>query len=686
MGICTFMSIEMTDGNDLLSLYTELKSCIKENAQGDDFAILKGYELLKSAVMNDDLGSANANEFFDKLKPLTGFDDFLTAVFTSPGSYPSIGTLLDIAIQKKNEGLIAYIINSRDGDKITSHLSDFYLYQLILNDDEANLFRLLEKGLDPNKHGCLGRTISHILLLENKYDLFKKIFEKFGSKMDLQAKDWDKRTLLHVAVISQNMAAVEFFLERGFNPSEPDLFGFTALDFALFFGNIDIAKKLSSQPEEVLRKDPKWQNRPPLFSHNNLVEKISAYLKLKYATLNDPEVQFSVPAIDGGVCNGWSWKVGLEACDSIAQKSKFYKMCSVFANWDGTKESLASIPEEFKNEYANLDEMFFELTNEIYMFYQQGDANIGLPRHDRAKQMAVVSDKKQVKLFCDFTLPKMTNEEQVTILNAFNKLADNTIIDARSGNHDVSYVQKAHNEIYYFDPNIRFELPVYNSYLEAIEATTDYMASKVDAVSFWHTAPENMPSDLLIHSSQIMDRLIDDLIIKSPQRLDELSNIFNQIGFCGTPMFLDRLLSNPVIQPKITQAMLDRMIYVAHLRKNFDILNVAFNHGHSLSHEQIDTLTSFLKAGILYDNVKLVKEAKSAIQKIVFDDPDKLTPKIDQLLQYTPVQEKPKAQSDKRKKLTKSYETKRQSAPKPVPSIEPTEKHPYPKTPTTTKK
>lgn len=662
------MSLEM---NHLEPLFQELKSYIEEYAHGNDTAIESAYELIANAMINRKFKKDQIQQFFKNFETMSDTKDLFNAVFSFRGP---MGSLLDIAIQCRNDEAVGHILDL-EGDKPIGDLVESQnIFQLVFNDDRKNLYKLFEKGIDPNQSGAMGKTIQHILINQKNFQFFKDLIERYGDKLDLQATDWDRRTLLHYAVIAQDRDMVDFFLKKGFSPDEPDLFGFSPFSLALYVGNLEIAKKLSSLSEDKLQSDSRWNNPPPSFNHSALVDNISAFLKLKYASTNDPDVQFSAPAIHDGVCNGWSWLVALLASKSLDEKRKFYKMCSIFSKWDGKSESLSTIPDELKDEYANLDEMFLDLTNRIYMFYQQRDLSMGLPRHEREKQLALVSEKRQVQSLCDFCLPELTSEEQAIILKTFNVLANDMIIDVRSRNHDVSYYQKKENEIYYFDPNIRFELPAYGSYQQALEHVTPYMQGRVEAVKYWHAMPEHITPKLASDAKRLMEFLINKLIVQNPKRMETLDNILVTIAYFGVPIMLNQMLNNPNISPHVSKNTLKQIVRIAQLRLNLDVLNIVFKHNYDLKDEDSTTLKKFLRAGILYDNHKLIIESRNELQKRIEADPELNTSEMQQLMKFTPhhqpMQSKP-PQFDRRKLDIKAYEqhrSKKQQATAKTPS------------------
>jgi hypothetical protein len=62
--------------------------------------------------------------------------------------------------------------------------------------------------------------------------------------LDPNAKNNDRRTLLHIAVSKGRVDVISFLLERGADPNAKNIFGWTPLHIAAFFGHVDVVRVL----------------------------------------------------------------------------------------------------------------------------------------------------------------------------------------------------------------------------------------------------------------------------------------------------------------------------------------------------------------------------------------------------------------------------------------------------------
>merc|ERR1712138_299593 len=68
---------------------------------------------------------------------------------------------------------------------------------------------------------------------------------------DVDAKDYDSRTAIHLAASEGNLRIVEFLLDAGANPNSKDRWGGTALRDAVREGHTQVATLLSKRGGEL---------------------------------------------------------------------------------------------------------------------------------------------------------------------------------------------------------------------------------------------------------------------------------------------------------------------------------------------------------------------------------------------------------------------------------------------------
>ncbi len=173
---------------------------------------------------------------------------------------------------------------------------------------------------------------------------------------------------------------------------------------------------------------------------------------------------------------------------------------------------------------------------------------------------------------------------------------------------------KSNNEIYYFDPSIRGEVPPFQNYREALKDTAPYMIGNVSAFTYWNAHPENTDTNKHLKVNAIIDKLIDKLIVNNPTRKAQLDKIFLDTAQYEMPHFLQRLCLHPDTKIAVNQDLLENLIDLASSRGHLDVLEVIYKNGFNIQSADMDTLVSFLKAGLLYNNKDLVIVATKEIE------------------------------------------------------------------------
>jgi ankyrin repeat protein len=491
---------------------------------------------------------------------------------------------------------------------VQSHTSASALINVLQTNNDELFLLYLQNGADPNK-AFMGVTPLVYMLINNKMELFNEFTKRFNDNLDYQVVDNEDRNLLHLAVIFNNDAAIALLLDNGLNPGAKDIYGYSPIDYAMFSGKLEVACRLSGKLPDEIKGDPKFGKSPPLMDHTRLVQNILQYIKLKH-NFDDPTVKFELPAINEGICNGWSMAAAVALLDSEEKYERFLGMCDLFCKWDGTVEFLQSIPEQYKDEFDSVDQIFQQLTNDIYVFFAQYDANIGVSNKDREKQLELVSDKKHIQRIADFGLPDLTMDEQQKIYALFRPVADQMLLDISSSGHTVMYCQKSEDKIFYLDSNRKFRLPTFENYESARNMVQQTMAGNVISIGFYH---ENPTLTMMENSYAIVNQLIKEFILEKPERIKNIPKIANFACEEGLPILLNHLLNNPSTSPFITNEVKEMLLYTALNGNSYECAYVLLKNDKNIAIQGDLLLGKALQMAIMYDDKELFDLTKASL-------------------------------------------------------------------------
>ena len=542
---------------------------------------------------------------------------------------------------------------------------------------QALLFKAIDKGLDINspylKIGdpLLSASISW------QPELFFNLVDKYKSKINFNVKDTLSYTPLHWAVknikknkkgeiirIKKDRRIIRTLLENGADPNNKDIFGKTPFDWAVANGDIETAMLLSNKTKAEIVNDEKFNQKFDRIDNDDMTDNIIQYLTLKYdymlkkpsTKIKGEKIKAIVQQLESesyqkksekwapslityGVCNGWSFLAALKAFKGDLVIQEFYKKCALLSNWDGKKESLVDrnlIPPEWRDKYTNLDVLFKELTNDIYWFHQQNQTYAGLSFNDRVKQLKAIYNE-DIGIVSDFYLNGLTVEEEKLVLESFKPILTETIIDAYNIGHTVSFIQDANDHIRYLDPNIPHELPKYNNFNDAVNATDPSMVSRnLQGFAFFHTKPEKITNELRTKADKISQDLITRQIVNNPERMNQwgLKSILEHASYSNSPHMLRNLLHHPVLRSKFID-----------MNPEFNLFQLAFNT--AIAYNSFDSIymlykenlinliglnaaqfEALLRAGNLNEDDDLIKIAKDGLSKL------NLTPEQSALLAF----------------------------------------------------
>jgi len=119
--------------------------------------------------------------------------------------------------------------------------------------DESEVTRLLENGVDPNEVDNEGRTVLHMTAEEGQTSLVRLLLEH-GVHINVDERDRDGRTPLHVAAEKGNIGAAEALINNGADVNvKESIFGYTPLHSAAWFGSEGIVRLLLNTEKTDLK-------------------------------------------------------------------------------------------------------------------------------------------------------------------------------------------------------------------------------------------------------------------------------------------------------------------------------------------------------------------------------------------------------------------------------------------------
>ncbi|XP_054032991.1 glutaminase kidney isoform, mitochondrial [Dryobates pubescens] len=132
--------------------------------------------------------------------------------------------------------------------------------------------RHFAKKLDPRREGGDQRVKSVINLLFAAYTGDVSALRRFAlSGMDMEQRDYDSRTALHVAAAEGHVDVVKFLLEAcKVNPFPKDRWNNTPMDEALHFGHHDVFKILQEYQVQYTPSDDASEGKENRTVHKNL--------------------------------------------------------------------------------------------------------------------------------------------------------------------------------------------------------------------------------------------------------------------------------------------------------------------------------------------------------------------------------------------------------------------------------
>ena len=575
--------------------------------------------------------------------------------------------LMETALKKQWFDLFDRLLDlDTKGDNL-KQCSDETLYELLsrayrkTQKGQERIFKAIDKGMDINRPNLKNGYPLLSLSLLPAGELFFKLVDKYKGKINFNVRDRLNSTPLHYAVkdVKKNRRIIQTLLKNGADPQAKDMFGMTPYDWAIKNGDVTAAMILSNKSKEEIMQDKNFNTKMDQIDNKEMTFGLFHYLKIKnyegsgkkpLKQVKGEKISEIVEKLEsesfiksagweptlliGGICKGWSFLAALEASKSDNELVEFYKKSALLSSWfrEGWYKDPRSlfnpdlIPAELKNKYSNLDKLFKELKEEIYWFFQQGETNFGLSLNDRKRQLKIIFGE-EIEESADFGLKDLTLEEEKQVLEAFDPILKETVIDAFNQLHAVALFQNVQGKVRYFDPNIPFLLKKYNNFREAIDATDSaILPTSIKGFHFFHTKPEKLTFKLRDKADKISRDLIDVLIINNPNRMEtyNLQTILNNTAENDMSHMLRNLLSHPTLSlifndmkpPPFQSAFVDALKAGA-----FESVYVLYTTG-KVNFEKLDAdqLENLLRSGNLHEDAGLIKIAEERLSKLNLEE------------------------------------------------------------------
>ncbi|XP_063449487.1 glutaminase liver isoform, mitochondrial isoform X6 [Pan paniscus] len=294
LGVCfRFQSEKETgDRNYAIGYYLKEKKCFPKGV--DMMAALDLYFQLCSVEVTCESGSVMAATLANGgICPITG-ESVLSAeavrntlsLMHSCGMYDFSGQFaFHVGLPAKSavSGAILLVVPNVMGmmclspplDKLgNSHRGTSFCQKLVslFNFHNYDNLRHCARKLDPRREGAEVRNKTVVNLLFAAYSGDVSALRRFAlSAMDMEQKDYDSRTALHVAAAEGHIEVVKFLIEAcKVNPFAKDRWGNIPLDDAVQFNHLEVVKLLQDYQDSYTLSETQAEAAAEALSKENL--------------------------------------------------------------------------------------------------------------------------------------------------------------------------------------------------------------------------------------------------------------------------------------------------------------------------------------------------------------------------------------------------------------------------------
>lgn len=149
-------------------------------------------------------------------------------------------TPLHIAAREGNSAIVSMLLNSGSDVNSKSNKRETPLHMAVLNEDIDTMITLLEHGASISAANCEKTTPVHLAALWGPTpELLATLLKNIKRSCDLDLRDEDGNTALHIAVVDDSSAKVAMLLEKGANVLATDKGGETPIHWAARYGTLE---------------------------------------------------------------------------------------------------------------------------------------------------------------------------------------------------------------------------------------------------------------------------------------------------------------------------------------------------------------------------------------------------------------------------------------------------------------
>lgn len=372
------------------------------------------------------------------------------------------------------------------GDKLSSELNrgkKFPLFTAISKGQYEFAAALCAAGADVNARSDIFQPLLHRLIRTCRPEQIEFCLRQEG--VDLNLKESFDETILHCAVMRGDATIVKLLLGNetiAAQKKDRDIFGRTPLDIALEEKADDVIRLLLGDSTIDVQMLLGYGVKPPDIDQTTVLDKLSQYLKLQKEQdeqkLEYEKDQLSpedfarrkheirdASILSEGQCNGLS--LLFQYYVSRGKEDEFYSVLQLFAQWDGTVESLKSkeAVRGLSGNYENLQDLMEQWINDIVWFQHilGDDKEIAFKQSDRVLQFeAVKKDEKDTLRPIVSLSYRLTKEQLAEWLQVWSHFPGNPV-EMVGSCHATSLKILSGEKVLYYDPNMPRRLPPFES-------------------------------------------------------------------------------------------------------------------------------------------------------------------------------------------------------------------------------
>lgn len=437
-------------------------------------------------------------ELLNKFLEQIDLDDFFQKEYShkSEEEY-GFNSPIRFALMTKKIDIAKIIIDNLSTD---NYYSWFYLNIAIENNLEKvyNLFTLSKPRLEYTNERS--QNILHNAIFAANQTTIEYLLKL---PFDLTASNYVGENILHLAIRRGCPEILELVIQH-LNKNNLNLFttenyfSQSPLQLAADLGDEKIIGYLQSINLELPEANP--DNEAINYNQTHIVNQLQKYLQLQ-KSIAPEKYSFTDPSeiVKQGECYGLSF-IMLVYTD-LGLEDEFYKILELISTWQGTEAELKQPVglENLKEGYANLEEVFEQLLNDVVYFQGTNvtNATSDAKQHNRVCQFYKVRPSEKYNLTNLFSLSTLANLEQLTEFLEILKYYPNSMVSFNGSLHATSIYVNSNKQFNYYDPN---PYKRYKKFVDTKELATAIMKFKYKLIGFNHI---NMDVELEVNKLSV---------------------------------------------------------------------------------------------------------------------------------------------------------------------------------------